>query len=80
MLGLIELKLRPAHVINGLESVVGNHLTIWGGDAGADRIYDHTMVFTNQQSSDTGILLLVVNAAKIMIKGNAGYGGTHAGT
>ena len=67
-------------ILNGLESVVGNHRTIWGGNAGDDKIYDHTVVFTNQQSFQTGIILLVINADKIMMKGQAAYGWKPAGT
>jgi len=67
-------------ILDGLESAVGNDLTIWGGDAGDDRIYEHTIVFTNRQSFDAGILLLVFDADKIGLKGLAGYGWKPAGT
>ncbi len=67
-------------IINGLESAVGNHLTIWGGNAGDDRLYDHTIVFTNRETFDAGVLLLVLNADKILMKGLAAYGWKPAGT
>lgn len=67
-------------LIDGLESAVGNHLTIWGGNAGDDRLYDQTMVFTNKQSFNAGVLLLVLNADNIAMKGMAGYGWKPAGT
>ena len=67
-------------LIDGLECAVGNHITIWGGNAGDDRIYDHTVVFTNKQTFDAGVLLLVLNADNIAMKGMAGYGWKPAGT
>lgn len=67
-------------IINGLESVVGNHLNIWGGNAGDDRLYDHTSVFTNQEVFETGVILLVLNAERILMKGLAAYGWKPAGT
>jgi hypothetical protein len=67
-------------VINGLENAVGSQVTIWGGNGGDDKKFDHTVVFTNHQSFQTGIILLVINADKIMIKGQAAFGWKPAGT
>jgi hypothetical protein len=70
----------PGTIIKGLESAVGSHVTIWGGNAGDDKIFDHTVVFTNYQSFQTGIILLVMNADNISIKGQAAFGWKPAGT
>src|SRR5664280_750125 len=63
--GALTKWFEPSSIINGLESAVGSHLTIWGGNAGDDKKFDHTVVFTNHQSFQTGIILLVINADKI---------------
>ena len=67
-------------ILNGIESAVGSNINIWGANAGDDRKYDHTIVFTNQQSFPEGIILLVMDADKIMMKGQAAYGWKPAGT
>jgi hypothetical protein len=79
----VALKLidfNPQSIINGLESAVGSDLTIWGGNAGDDKKLDHSIVFTNHQSFQTGIILLAINADKIMLKGQAAFGWKPSGT
>ena len=67
-------------IISGLERAVGSHLTIWGGNAGDDRIFDHSLVFTNHQCLQTGTILLVIDGDKIKMKGQAAFGWKPAGT
>lgn len=78
--GVLAKWFESSSIINGLESAVGSHLTVWGGNAGDDKKFDHTIVFTNHQSFQTGILLLVIDADKISIKGQAAFGWKPAGT
>jgi len=66
--------------LNGVQSVTGADITIWGGNAGDDRLFDRTHVFTNKQSFGTGIILLVIDADKIMMKGQAAFGWKPSGT
>jgi len=67
-------------IISGLESTVGSHLTLWGGNAGDDKKFDHSVVFTNHQSFQTGFLMLVINGDNLSITGRAAFGWKPAGT
>ncbi len=63
-----------------IEEVCGTHTIIWGGNAGDDLIFRETVVFTNHQSTKRGILLLVLNGDKIIVKGLAASGQKAVGT
>jgi hypothetical protein len=67
-------------VIRGLEDAAGKDSEIWGGKAGDDQIGKDTFVFTKNQSSNQGILLLVLDNDKINIKGQAESGWKAVGT
>lgn len=67
-------------LIDGLEAAAGRNITLWGGNAGDDRRYKHTLVFSNHQTSATGVLLLVLNADNIEMRGRAASGWKPAGT
>lgn len=67
-------------LIRIIESVVGNETTIWGGRAGDDFIFDETVVFTNQLSTKKGIIMLVFDGDKIIVKGEAASGQKPVGT
>ncbi len=67
-------------VIRGIEDAAGVDSNIWGGKAGDDRIGKNTFVFTNDKSSDQGILVLVIDGDKITIKGQALSGWKGVGT
>jgi hypothetical protein len=63
-----------------IESVAGNETTIWGGRAGDDFIFDETVVFTNQLSTKKGIIMLVLDGDRILVKGEAASGQKPVGT
>lgn len=67
-------------VLHAIESVTGKETIIWGGRAGDDFMFDETMVFTNNQSSKRGILLLVLDGDKILVRGEAASGQKPVGT
>ena len=67
-------------LIRIIESVTGNETTIWGGRAGDDFIFDETVVFTNQLSTKKGIIMLVFDGDKIIVKGEAASGQKPVGT
>jgi hypothetical protein len=67
-------------VIKAIESVTGKETIIWGGRAGDDFIFNETVVFTNQQSTKRGILLLVLDGDKILMRGEAASGQKPVGT
>lgn len=67
-------------IIKAIESVTGNETSIWGGRAGDDFLFDETVVFTNHQSTKRGIIFLVLDGDKILVKGQAASGQKPIGT
>jgi len=67
-------------ILRAIESVSGQDTIIWGGRAGDDFIFDETVVFSNNKSLKRGILLLVLDGDKILVKGQAASGQKPIGT
>jgi hypothetical protein len=67
-------------ILRAIESVTGSDTIIWGGRAGDDFIFDETVVFSNNKSLKRGILLLVLDGDKILLKGQAASGQKPVGT
>jgi len=67
-------------ILRAIESVTGKDVVIWGGRAGDDFMFNETLVFTNVQTTTRGILLLVLNGDKILLKGQSASGLIPAGT
>lgn len=67
-------------LIQAIESVTGKETTIWGGRAGDDFMFDETVVFTHHQSTKRGILLLVMDGDKMLVRGQAASGQKPLGT
>ena len=67
-------------IIRAIESVAGRDITIWGGGAGDDLAFIQTAVFTNGQSTNNGIILLVMDEDKIEVRGMAASGHKAVGT
>jgi hypothetical protein len=67
-------------ILRAIESVTGPDTTIWGGRAGDDFLFQNTIVFSNHQSLQRGILLLVLDADKIKVAGQAASGQKPVGT
>ena len=67
-------------IISGFENVLGKEVNIFGGMAGDNYSFTEQFVFTNQQSSNRGILALVLDENKIQIKGRATHGWKAVGT
>jgi len=67
-------------LIRTIESVAGKETTIWGGRAGDDFIFDESVVFTNQLLTKRGIIMLVFDGDKIIVKGEAASGQKPVGT
>jgi hypothetical protein len=67
-------------ILRAIESVTGSDTIIWGGRAGDDFIFDETVVFSNNKSLKRGILLLVLDGDKILVKGQAASGQKPIGT
>ncbi len=67
-------------VLNGIESATGSAITIWGGNAGDDFGFTQTIVFTNDKKLENGIIMLVLDADNVDVKGQAAFGWKPAGT
>lgn len=67
-------------IIRTMEEVAGIGATIWGGVAGDDFIFKETSVFSNNKSLVDGIIMLVLDADKILVKGQAASGWKAVGT
>ena len=67
-------------IVQSVSHVAGNDITIWGGAAGDDLMFKETFVFTNTNITNKGILMLVLNEDKILVKGRAATGMKPFGT
>jgi hypothetical protein len=67
-------------ILLAIESVTGPDTIIWGGRAGDDFLFQNTIVFSNHQSLQSGILLLVLDGDKIQVAGQAASGQKPVGT
>lgn len=67
-------------IIQSVNHVAGDGVTIWGGGAGDDLNFKETFVFNNTNISNQGILMLVLNEDKILVKGMAASGMRPMGT
>ena len=67
-------------MISGFENVIGKDVNLFGGMAGDDYTFTEQFVFTNGKSSNHGLIALVLDENKIIIKGKATHGWKAAGT
>lgn len=67
-------------IISGFESILGKEVNIFGGLAGDDYTFTNQFVFTNHKSSNKGILALVLDENRILIKGRATHEWKAVGT
>ncbi|HZJ36651.1 MAG TPA: FIST N-terminal domain-containing protein [Gillisia sp.] len=68
------------HIVEGITEGFGRDVTIFGGMAGDDLLLEGPMVFTNNQSSDKGLLALIIDEDKVEINGIATCGWKAIGT
>jgi hypothetical protein len=67
-------------IVQSVGHMAGNDITIWGGAAGDDLMFKETFVFDNTNITNKGILMLVLNEDKILVKGRAASGMKPMGT
>jgi hypothetical protein len=58
-------------LVRSIEKVIGPDVNIYGGMAGDDLSFTGTYVFTHGKETDDGIVALVVNEEKVVLKGMA---------
>jgi hypothetical protein len=64
----------------GIEDIIGKKVNVFGGIAGDDYNFSEQFVFTNSTSSNRGMVTLVFDEDKIIIKGKATCGWKAVGT
>jgi hypothetical protein len=64
----------------GFEDVIGKEVNVYGGGAGDDYAFKEQFVFTNNTSSNRGMVVLVLDEDEIIIKGVATCGWKAVGT
>ncbi len=67
-------------LLYGFQDVIGKQVNIFGGMAGDDYRFTEQFVFTNKQSSNRGMVVLVLDEDKIEINGRATCGWKAVGT
>jgi hypothetical protein len=75
-----DFKTDVEEMIQGFENVLGKDVNLFGGMAGDDYSFTGQFVFTNGKSSSHGLVALVLDENKIIIKGKATHGWKSAGT
>jgi len=75
-----HLETDAEELLHGFEDIIGKQVNVFGGMAGDDYQFSNQYVFTNKQSSDRGIVALVLDEAKLIIKGKATCGWKPMGT
>ena len=67
-------------LLHGFEDMLGTQVNVYGGMAGDDFAFLEQFVFTNNKSSNNGIVAIVLDEDKISIKGRATSGWKAVGT
>lgn len=67
-------------IVKGITQGAGGEVAIYGGMAGDDLQLEGPLVFNNSQTSDKGLLALIIDADKIQINGIATCGWKAIGT
>jgi hypothetical protein len=67
-------------VVRGIEDVAGGKVTIFGGLAGDDFTMSGTFVFSNEKSTNNGLVALVLDEDHVEVHGLATSGWTPVGT
>jgi hypothetical protein len=67
-------------LLQGFEDVCGKQVNVFGAMAGDDYAFNEQFIFTNGNSSNAGVVVLVLDESKIIIKGKATCGWKPIGT
>jgi len=75
-----SLQTDAEELLTGFTDVAGKEINVFGCMAGDDMSLKEQFVFTNGQSSNRGVVVLVLDEDKIIIKGKATHGWNAMGT
>jgi len=67
-------------IVFTIAEVAGAGAEVWGGGAGDDLLFRETVVFTGNKESNRAVLMLVLDADKVIVKGQAASGQKPVGT
>lgn len=67
-------------LLHGFEDILGKEVNVNGGMAGDDFAFKENFVFSNEKSSNNGIVVVAFDADKINMKGRATFGWKPVGT
>lgn len=67
-------------LINSIEFVTGKDIIIWGGRAGDDFAFNETIVFNHKLITKRGLIILVLDGDKVLVRGEAASGQKPIGT
>jgi hypothetical protein len=80
LIGISNPETDGEEILKGFEDVVGEKANLYGGGAGDDYSFTETFVFTHETKSNNGIVCIVFDAEKVIIKGIATCGWKAVGT
>ena len=80
MLSYSHIETDAEALLLGFEDIIGKDVNVYGGGAGDDFTFSEQIVFTNDWQSKRGMVVLVVDEDKIIIKGVATCGWRAVGT
>ncbi len=67
-------------LLHGFEDILGKQVNVYGGMAGDDFAFSEQFVFTNNKSSNNGIVAIALDEDRVSIKGRATHGWNAVGT
>ncbi|HJW31485.1 MAG TPA: FIST N-terminal domain-containing protein, partial [Saprospiraceae bacterium] len=74
------VQINAEQMLYGFEDILGAQVTLFGGMAGDDFSFTEQFVFTAEKESQKGVIALVLDEDKIMVKGRSACGWKAIGT
>ena len=80
LLAVSNMETDGEQLLFGIEDIIGKEVNVFGGMAGDDYSFNEQFVFTSKKASNRGVVALVLDEDKILIKGKATCGWKAVGT
>src|SRR5665647_302870 len=75
-----NLNIDAEELLHGFEDILGKRANVYGGMAGDDMTFKEQFVFTGNKQSNNGLVTVVLDEDKILIRGRATCGWNAVGT
>ena len=75
-----NVEINAEQMLYGFEDILGTQVTLFGGMAGDDFSFTEQFVFTSEKESKKGVIALVLDEDKIMVRGRSACGWKAVGT